>query len=233
MTTKQKTAPPFHMWMAEQHLNTDPTRRDAAIHIRDRFGFYENYRHGFILRKLVAEDSPHVRGAQQLADDYARLFNLEPDKQMQTFGGISPLVPVVLEQCNHLTRANRACQRDAVPGTGRCGYHGGQWVTENERAAVVKEISGRLVDISDRAVRVIADLMDNAKSEKVRLDAAIAVLDRVGVGPTQTLELDLTTSAESTAAEVIARLERLRPDADEAVLKDITATAEVHTIESS
>jgi hypothetical protein len=74
-------------------------------------------------------------------------------------------------------------------------------------------VADHLLGLSERAVGVIEDLLDHGRSEKVRLDAAVAVLDRVGVGPTSTLRLgaaDVEDDGRPSPAQVIAeRLDRL------------------------
>lgn len=196
-------------WMAQQHNNSDPVRAAAARYIGDRWPFSNGYNHARVLKLLGSENSEYLHGARLLTEDYAETFGLEADEQFEHVGVIGPLVPVAREQCTHHYKSGKLCDRDAVPGSGACGYHGGSWMNESERAEMVQRVSERLVDISDRAVGVLADLMDNARSEKVRHDAAVAILDRVGVGPVSKVELEITPAAEEAAAEIRGRLLKL------------------------
>ena len=205
--------PELWEWLAQQHNNSDPVRADAARYVSERWQYGPWYNHRKVLGVLATEESPHLHGMRLLTDDYVDLFGLTATSQLrgpQRTGVVSPLVPVGREQCSHIHRSGKTCRRDAIPGTSLCGWHGGSWISESERAEVVSRISERLVDISDRAVSTLADLMDNAKSEKVRHDSAVAILDRIGLSPVQKVELDVTRSAEDAAAAVRARIEEIR-----------------------
>ena len=206
---ESEEAPPIWEWMAQQHLNPDPECADAASHVNERWGFNHYYNHARALRSLQSEQSEYLHGLRKLTEQYTDQFGLEPNLQIKAYGSISPLIPLHRERCSYETSPSRFCKRDAVPGTGLCGNHGGQWITDAERLEIVKKISGRLVDISDRAVHVISDLMDNARSEKVRLEAAIAVLDRIGLSPVQQIELNVTNQAEEAAALVLENLNKI------------------------
>lgn len=201
--------PPVWEWMAGQHLNSDPECAEAARHVSGRWGFSPYYNHARALRTLQSENSEHLNGLRRLTEQYADQFGIEPSKQIKTYGAITPLIPLHREQCSHDTSPGRHCTRDAVPGTGLCGNHGGQWITDAERLEIVRQISGRLVDISERAVSTLADLMDNAKSEMVRMQSAVSILDRIGLSPVQQIELNVTNQAEEAAAQVLENLTRI------------------------
>lgn len=195
-------------WLAQQHMNVDPERAEAARYVAERWQFGSWYKHSKVLAILQAEKSPYLHGMRLLTDDFVEAFGVPEEEQLRKhrLGVISPLVPVNREQCDHRYGSGKQCTRDAIPGTGRCGDHGGSWISDSERAEMVQKISGRLVDLSDRAVAVMADLMDNARSEKVRGDMAIAILDRIGVGPMTRVELDVTPASERVAAELKSRI---------------------------
>lgn len=210
--TATEEVPPVWEWLAGQHNNTDPVRAAAVRHVGERWQFGPWYNHRKVLSTLQAEDSEHLHGIRLLTQDFVDFFSIEPTDQVREhgLGVVSPLVPVGREQCGHQYRSGKRCGRDAVPGAGLCGNHGGSWINENERAEIVEKVSAKMVDIADRAVATLADLMDNAKSEKVRGDAAIAILDRVGVGPIQKLELSVTPAAEDVARELRSRIYELK-----------------------
>lgn len=206
--------PPLWEWLAQQHNNTDPIRAEAARYLGERWQFGVWYNHRKVLSSLQAEESEHLHGVRLLTQDFAELFDLSPDEQLtdQQMGTVAPLVPVGREQCSHEFKGGRKCRRDAVPGAGVCGKHGGSWVTETERAEMAAKISEKLVDLGDRAVATMAYLMDNAKSEKVRGDMAVELLNKIGAGPVTKMELSVTPAAEDAAREVKGRLIALRPD---------------------
>lgn len=204
--------PPFWEWLAQQHNNTDAVRAEAARYIAERWQLGPWYNHRKVLSSLKAEESEHLHGARLLTQDFADLFDLAPEEQVRDhgLGVVSPLVPVGREQCTHEFKSGRRCRRDAVPGAGVCGQHGGSWMNESERAEMVQQINAKMVDLAERAVATMADLMDNAKSEKVRGDMAVALLDRIGVGPINKVELSVTPAAEEVTQTVKARLIALR-----------------------
>lgn len=204
--------PPIWEWLAQQHNNADPLRAEAVRHVGERWQFGPWYNHRKVMSTLQAEESEHLHGMRLLQQDFVEFFDIEPEGQIREhgLGVVSPLIPVGREQCTHTYRSGRRCRRDAVPGAGMCGDHGGSWISETERAEMVEKISQRLVDIGDRAIATMADLMDNAKSEKVRGDMAIAILDRIGVGPINKVELSVTPEAERVAHEVRARILELK-----------------------
>lgn len=209
--------PAFWEWLAGQHLNSDPERAEAARHVQERWQIGPWYNHRKALAALQSENSEHLHGLRLLTQDYVDFFGISEKDQITDYdvgmGVLTPLVPVGREQCEHTFRSGKRCRRDAVPGTSLCGWHGGSWINESERAEMVQKVSERLVDLSERAVAQLAALMDNAKSEKVRYDAAVAILDRVGVGPIQKVELSVTPEAERVAQEVRARIYELKAKA--------------------
>lgn len=219
---EEERPPAFWEWMGRQHLNADPMRAAAAIHVKSRWDLGPWYRNNEALRALEGENSEHAQGLRLLTQDYAEQFDKSARDQMaERLGAISPLVQVFREQCSK-------CTADALPGAGVCSKHGGSWITEEERANVSAAIQERLVGLSVRAVSVLDDLMTNAKSEKVRYDAAVAILDRSGLGAVQKVEVSVTETAESAASEIRGRLISLQERA-----KDATVPGEVVNGESA
>lgn len=220
--------PPIWEWLAQQHNNTDPVRAEAARYIVGRWQLGPWYNHRKVLSTLQSEDSDHLHGTRLLTQDFVEFFGIEPRDQVRehNLGVVSPLIPVGREQCTHRYRSQKQCTRDAIPGTNLCGNHGGSWITDDERAEVVQKVSAKLVDISERAVVVLADLLDNAKSEKVRYDAAVAILDRVGVGPIQKLELSVTPEAERVASEVRSRILELKRRNEDTVEGEVVSDSD-------
>ena len=199
----RKEAIPFWKWMASQHHHTDPAMRAAAEHIRDRWGFHEYYSHARVIRALTSEDSAHAVAARRFADEYAEVFGITDDDRHAISGVRAAWFPFGPEMCGR-----DECGREAIPGTGTCARHGGQWITEEDRAAASRVVYERMEMLSSRAVRVVEDLLDHGRSEKVRLEAALAVLDRVGFGASSTVRIE-TDDGPDPAELIRARLERL------------------------
>lgn len=168
--------PPLWRWFSAQHAHTNPDRASAALHCRDRWNL-AYMRFSAIDRALAKEDSEHLNGFRELMDEYRLIFGIEDgddDFARQTGVG-GRMVPVSVERCEK-------CKREALPGTGLCGRHGGQWISEKDMADMSRLLRERALTMSMGALRVLQDLMDNAKSEQVRSQTAIAILDRVGLG---------------------------------------------------
>lgn len=199
----RKEAVPFWKWMGTQHHHTDPAMRAAAEHIRDRWGFHEYYSHARVIRTLASEDSTHVVAARRFADEYAEVFGISDDDRHLISGVRAAWFPFGPELCER-----EDCGREAIPGTGACARHGGQWITEEDRAAASRVVYERMEMLASRAVRVVEDLLDQGRSEKVRLEAALAVLDRVGFGASSTVRIE-TDDGPDPAELIRARLERL------------------------
>lgn len=214
-------------WLAQQHNNSDPIRSSAARSVGERWPFTNGYNHTRVLKILAAEEDPHLTGLRLLTEDYADQFGLSSTEQFEHVGVISPLVPVASEPCGHIYKSGKGCGRDSIPGAGKCGWHGGSWINESERADMVAKVSEKLVDLSVRSVTVLAELMDGAKSEKVRYDAAVAILDRIGISPVNKVELSLTPKAEDAAEEIRARVLQLATKDGEAVVPgEVTAVTD-------
>lgn len=168
--------PPLWRWFSAQHAHSIPERAAAALHCRDRWNL-AYMRFSAIDRALAKEDSEYLNGFRELMDEYRLIFGIEDgddDFARQTGVG-GKMLPVSVEKCER-------CKREALPGTGLCARHGGQWISEKDMADMSRLLRERALTMSMGALRVLQDLMDNAKSEQVRSQTAIAILDRVGLG---------------------------------------------------
>lgn len=212
--------PAFWAWMAEQHTNLDPQRAAAATFIATRWSFNEFYNHSRVVRTLRREDSEHLVGAQLLAEDYANFYGLTAVDRIGVSGLASPLFPEAPRTCTE-----EGCYRQPPAGSDLCNRHGAHLLSGADRERIAEAVADRLIGLSERAVGVLEDLLDHGRSEKVRFDAAVAVLDRVGVGPTSTLRIDPGEpegDGRPTPAQVIAeRLDRL----SDAALTQLEASA--------
>lgn len=209
---RKAAVPSMGEWLTMQTTNSDRMRRDAAVHVVGRWDArWLDF--AKVLRILGREESVHLLGAQALAGDYASFFNITPSAQFKSSGAVGSLIPLDMVRCIELNRNGNQCTRPGVPGNDRCWQHGGTWITQEELDRVSAHVSERLMTATDRAVRVLEDLMDDARSELVRLQAALAVLDRSGIGPSSRIELDVTNSSEEAAREVRRRIDELASSA--------------------
>lgn len=103
------------------------------------------------------------------------------------------LVPATVQEpvrCQAHTSSGKPCKRWAIVGGFVCPFHGGS--APQVRAAANR----RLLALAPRAVQVIADLLEHAESEPVRLKAATELLDR-GIGKAVDVTLDITPQETS------------------------------------
>lgn len=108
--------------------------------------------------------------------------------------------PVPVIRCTTIKANGERCKRWSLRGAQVCPAHGGRLPNVAEHAkATVEAARMRIVDMSDQAVDVLADLMTNATAEKIRLDAARDVLDRAGVKGA--VEIDITVAQTESAAD--------------------------------
>lgn len=205
-TDGKEKPPPLWRWFSTQVAHSDPTRAKAAIHVRERWNL-PTVSFARIDRALVTEDSPHLLPFRLLLDEYRTAYQIDDgDDQFARETGMGGLlVPFAPEYCD-------SCSRPAIPGTGKCERHGGQWLTPQDIADLSRRLHDRLLSMGEAALRVLQDLMDNGRSEQVRMMAATSVLDRAGVGPHMNVNHtgEITVSAsEQAAIELRARLDRI------------------------
>lgn len=175
MVRREKRTPLWR-WFSVQGGHSNPVRAAAARHVKDRWNIaYCPF--GRIDRALAKEESPYLIGFRELLDEYRILYNIEDSddsfaRETGVGGKLLPFAPEVCEDCT----------RDAVPGTGKCGRHGGQWISEKDRTDLSRRLHDRLLVMSESALQVLQDILDNEKSGHVRVQAAALVLDRAGFG---------------------------------------------------
>lgn len=123
--------------------------------------------------------------------------------------------PIRAVRCTGTTkngpRAGRQCGHESILGANVCVVHGAQLPVVKKAAVRRKEeIRLRLVDLGDRAVDGIEDIMeDSAQSGAVRLKAYTEVLDRIGVRGG--VDVDVTVTTEMDPADLMrAKLAKLR-----------------------
>lgn len=197
---------PLWRWFSQQTAHSDSARAAAAKHVRERWDL-PTKKFSAIDRALAAEDSEYLVAFRQLLDEYRIAYEIAPedDDFARETGVGGPLLPFAPEMCQH-------CSREAVPGTGACARHGGQWISPKDAQDLSRRIHDRVLTMSEAALRVLQELMDNGRSEQVRMMAATAILDRAGVGPHMNVNHSgevTINDAEKAAIEVRARLDRL------------------------
>lgn len=203
--SRDPQAPKIGPWLMGQHLHPDPTCAAAARAVIARWNL--NWTPvSRVVRALTQEESEHLLGMQRLLDEYRDAYGIQvgDDYLIRAIGAAGALVPVGVEYCT------KCGTREAVPGTGLCARDGGQWMDAETRRNIGQQVADHLLDLSMRATRTLADLMDNATSEKVRYDAAVAILDRAGLGAVTKVEhtFDIDSAQKATAL-VNERLDRL------------------------
>lgn len=99
-------------------------------------------------------------------------------------------------RCIKLTAAGTRCKSNAITGGDVCMRHGGG------NPHIVAAARLRLMTLIDPAISVLADEMQNAEKSADRRLAAVAILDRAGVGPKA--ETDDGNTRELLKARILA-----------------------------
>lgn len=173
---RTEVRPPLWRWFSVQTAHTVQHRAAAARHVKERFNL-AYIRFSSVDRALAKEESEHLVGFRELMDEYRELFDIPADDDdfaRQTGVG-GKMVPFTIEMCEK-------CAREAIPGTGMCGRHGGQWISEKDQADISRRIHERLLIGAVKALQVLEDILDNERSGHVRVQAAAMLLDRAGIG---------------------------------------------------
>lgn len=98
-------------------------------------------------------------------------------------------------QCTAKTRSGNRCKGPAILGGTVCRMHGGS--APQVKAAAAE----RLKALQDPAITAMEHLLEHGK-EETRLRASVAVLDRTGLGPHSTVNV------EGSLGERLAELDR-------------------------
>jgi hypothetical protein len=83
--------------------------------------------------------------------------------------------------CGYRNHRGEGCSKDAVPGAGRCGAHGGAITDPEVRRSFLLVAFAKVIDGSRVAVEALLDVAENGRSEMARVQAAKELLDRAGV----------------------------------------------------
>lgn len=204
--TNSEDTPQLNAWLAAQIHHSDPVCAATARAARERWDLNFTIA-AKIERTWAAEDSEHLLAFRRLLDEYREVYQLD-ERSLRSFllqtSAHATLMPVSIEYC---TKCNK---REAIPGTGLCARDGGQWLTDEDRINISGQVSDRLLELQMNAVRTLQDLMDNAGSEMVRMQAAIAILDRSGKGAELNVRHSIDVEAQDRASAVLSeRLARI------------------------
>lgn len=102
----------------------------------------------------------------------------------------------------------RKCGQPVIPGTVRCGDHGGELVDADTRRAVLMTSYLQLVEATSTAVETLVDVAIRSKNDLARVAASKEILDRAGLTP----ELQVSVKFESEGRD--ERMTRLREKLD-------------------
>lgn len=184
-------------WLGAQVNNLEPDRRDAARHVVSRFDITSPwFSLARTIRTLRREESPYLHGLLALADDFAEVF---PEDVLADTGMAGPFTPIDVRRCTE-------CRREAVPGADRCGRHGGQFLSTKDAERISQHTAARILEATDQAIRALTDILDHGKSEMVKSQVAFGLLDRAGIGPTQKIEVDISSAGQDAATLIAERL---------------------------
>lgn len=197
--TNSEETPQLNAWLAAQIHHSDTACAAAARAARERWDLNFTIA-AKIERTWAAEDSEHLLALRRLLDEYREVYQLD-ERSLRSFilqtSAHATLMPVGIEYC---TKCNK---REAIPGTGLCARDGGQWLTDEDRINISGQVSDRLLELQMNAVRTLQDLMDNAGSEMVRMQSAIAILDRSGKGAELNVRHSIDRAAEEQASKLL------------------------------
>ncbi len=130
-------------------------------------------------------------------------------------------------RCAHFFKSGRQCPREAAASAAVCVIHGA-----NIREASESQ-QRQLLAAQQVAIDVTEELMVCAVDERVRLNAALAILDRTGLGPKSTLTVDDKREDLSSLSwqELTAESERLGQLAREELHRQHTHSANLSVLD--
>lgn len=96
------------------------------------------------------------------------------------------------------------CESNAVAGEDYCVLHGASVTRATD------QILRKMLSLQEKSVAALEDLLITSGDDKVRLAAALAILDRTGLGPKSTLQVDNRQEdlTQFTELEVADRAEK-------------------------
>lgn len=134
-----------------------------------------------------------------------------PEEHAERIAGFKPSPSRVIpsEQCSYVRKDGSRCRAWALRGTTVCLTHGARIPAVREAAARrVEEARIQLGLSAPRAANLLVEQVEDPEVPSyVRQRAAIAVLDRVGIGPNHKSEVEVSGSIEHThSVEAASRI---------------------------
>jgi hypothetical protein len=107
-------------------------------------------------------------------------------------------------RCPYRSRLGTTCDARVVEGEHYCVLHGASVTRAQD------QILRKMLALQEKAVTSLEDLLVCSMDDKVRLAAATAILDRTGLGPKSTLQVDNRQEdlSQFTELEVAERAEK-------------------------
>jgi hypothetical protein len=107
-----------------------------------------------------------------------------------------------------LPKRNRMCGQDAIGTTERCIYHGGRLLDSKQSIVEFrKEMADAIVPVAMQRLWDI--IMDEKATHTDVIRAAFGIMDRVGLGPVQGLQIDANVRTEAPLQAIQQLLNRV------------------------
>jgi hypothetical protein len=122
--------------------------------------------------------------------------------------------------CGAKKRDGTPCPTPAMKGGLRCRMHGGA------SPQAMRTAKARLMELREPAIVALQQIVaDERREDRDRLRAAIAILDRTGMGPSQTIEVDQLKPWQVAVSAALGRQGKPLPEGiDPEALAEATET---------
>lgn len=110
--------------------------------------------------------------------------------------------------CGYRSLTGVDCDNFAVPGSVRCGRHGGAITDPEVRSSLLLLAYSKLVDHTDVAVEALIDVAQNSRTDMARVQAAKELLDRAGIVQDSHIHVHGADDDETDRPELIDRLRK-------------------------
>lgn len=98
--------------------------------------------------------------------------------------------------CAYVAKSGKTCSTIPSEGEIYCVIHGADIARAQDR------MQRRLLSLQEKAIKALETLFDFCADDRVTLEAAKAVLDRTGLGPRSTLQVDQRQEDLSNLSEL-------------------------------
>jgi len=132
----------------------------------------------------------------------------------------SIMEPVPVMRCTGTSSTTgERCRKWSLRGTTVCKNHGAQFPSVQEHAnAVVESARMRLFGMADDAVEVMYDLIQEGKSDQIRLKAAENILNRAGIK--DAIDINVEVSHNENPSDSILKQLQIMRERQEAAKKE-------------